>query len=189
MKKEPGSNQALRAVFIDRDGVLVRSDVIDGKPVAVRELARFRLLPGVVGAHARLKSAGFRTVIVTNQPDIAKARISWAIMQQMNARLTQRLAVDQIEICPHAQDEGCACRKPKSAMLIRAAEKLRVDLNQSFMIGDRLSDMQAAAGAGCHAIFVDRHYCEPLPPSDSLLASVPHFPAAVALILRQGIHP
>jgi D-glycero-D-manno-heptose 1,7-bisphosphate phosphatase len=171
------------AVFLDRDGVLVRAPIANGKTYAVRQLAKFRLLPGTARAIEDLRNAGFRIVVVTNQPDIGNRLISAEIVEAMHDKLRQKIAPDAIEVCPHRQDEGCLCRKPKSGMIKAAAHRLAIDLAASFMIGDRWSDIVAGHAAGCYTIFIDRRYGEVLKvfPNDT----VKHLPAAVDLILSR----
>jgi D-glycero-D-manno-heptose 1,7-bisphosphate phosphatase len=145
-----------RAVFIDRDGVVNRNVVRDGKLCAPRTLREFRLQPGVKQAITELRKAGFATVIVTNQPDIGDGFVGPEIVAQMHDRLHQALALDAIEMCPHSQNAGCPCRKPKPGMLTSAASRLAIDLSSSFMIGDRWSDIAAGRSAGCYTILVRR---------------------------------
>ena len=174
-----------QAVFIDRDGVLVRSHVIAGKPVAVRSMRDFKLLPGVIKAFSQLKSANLKTVIVTNQPDLAKGLITPDTMAAMTERLNQRLAPDLVLVCPHAQTAGCDCRKPKPGLLLQGADQLGIELSRAIMIGDRASDMAAGRAAGCECVFIDRHYGEPGPETGTYRASAADFPAAVRLILER----
>ena len=149
-----------RAVFLDRDGVVVRSVVRDGKPYAVRRLEDLRLLPGAGGSIASLKKAGFLVIVVTNQPDIANGLISPEIVDEMHARLRTKLTIDDVRMCPHNSASGCDCRKPKPGMLLQAAADHNVNLGKSYMVGDRISDVLAGASAGCQSIFIDRHYAE-----------------------------
>lgn len=174
----------MSGVFVDRDGVLVRSAVVDGKAMAVRRLADFRLLPGAAAGFEKLRSRGFKTVIVTNQPDVGKGLISGETLASMHARLRERLAPDAIEVCPHVQSAGCDCRKPKPGMLLAAASRLKIDLGRSFMIGDRVSDVEAGLAAGCRCIFIDRNYREGRPKGPCQI--VKHFPAAVDIILSSS---
>ena len=163
-----------RAVFIDRDGVVCRNVLRDGKACAPRKLAEFRLLPGVKRAVGALKDAGFLTVIVTNQPDIGNGFIAPEIVAQMHDRMRRVLDLDAIETCPHGQAAACACRKPKSGMLVSAASRLAIDLPGSFMIGDRWSDIVAGHSVGCYTILVDRGYDRdgPVKP-DAVVGSLP----------------
>jgi D-glycero-D-manno-heptose 1,7-bisphosphate phosphatase len=148
------------AVFIDRDGVINRSLVVDGKPLAPRRLADFRLLPGVKNAVARLREAGFVIVVVTNQPDIGNKLVDDGVVAAMHERVRRELHVDAIGVCPHRQDDGCDCRKPQPGMLLNAARRLSLDLAGSYMVGDRGSDIAAARNAGCYAVLVKRGYSD-----------------------------
>jgi D-glycero-D-manno-heptose 1,7-bisphosphate phosphatase len=151
-----------RAVFVDRDGVLNRALVRNGKPYAPRRLADFRLLPGAARAVVALKQAGFLVIVVTNQPDIGHGLIAPAAVEAMHERLRARIPVDKIMVCPHRQDENCACRKPKPGLLLDAAERWGIDLRQSYMIGDRWSDVVAGRTARVYTVLVDRGYSERL---------------------------
>jgi len=161
------------AVFLDRDGVLNRTEVIDGKPYAPRQLAHFRLLPKARSSVARLKQAGFQVIVVTNQPDIGNGQVDPAEVEAMHLRLRQRVPVDDIRMCPHRQTDGCQCRKPRPGMLLDAARDLALDLSRSFMVGDRPGDIVAGSAAGCHTIFVSRGYRERLEsPADAVVGSL-----------------
>lgn len=149
------------AVFLDRDGVLARTDVIHGKPIAVRSADRFEVFPAAPDAVRRLKEAGFRTVVVTNQPELSRGGTNAAEIEAMHAILNAAMPLDAIEICPHDEADGCACRKPKPGMLLHAAETLDLDLANSYMIGDRWRDIGAGKAAGCRTILIDAGYDEP----------------------------
>lgn len=150
-----------RAVFLDRDGVLVRTMVRDGKPYAVRSLGELELLPDARPATERLKDAGFLLVVVTNQPDVGNGLIDQGVVHAMHERLMAELPLDAVKACFHSQSETCACRKPRPGLLIDAANELDIDLQRSFMVGDRWSDMAAGVAVGCRSVFVDRGYREP----------------------------
>ena len=169
------------AVFVDRDGVLNRAEVRDGKPYAPRTVDKFRLLPGVSVAVQRLRDAGFLVIVVTNQPDIGNGFVARDVVEAMHHALYRRARVDAIEMCPHRQNEGCGCRKPKPGLLISAADRLAIDLRRSFLVGDRAQDILAGRAAGCYTVFVDRGYDEPRPvEADAIVRSLP---AAVRRIL------
>jgi D-glycero-D-manno-heptose 1,7-bisphosphate phosphatase len=172
---------ATPAVFLDRDGVLVRAPVVDGKSYAVRRLEDFRLLPGAARAVGALRAAGFKIVVVTNQPDIGNGLVTADLVAAMHDRLRRKLAPDAIELCPHRPDENCLCRKPKSGMIQAAARRLNIDLSSSFMVGDRWSDIVAGHAAGCYTIFIDRRYRETLKMAPDV--SVSNLPSAVDVIL------
>jgi D-glycero-D-manno-heptose 1,7-bisphosphate phosphatase len=168
-----------KAVFLDRDGVINRSLVFEGRPVAPRTLAEFRLLPRAAREISTLKRHGFRIAVVTNQPDVAKQLILPSALETMNRRLLYELAVDVVKVCPHAQDEGCACRKPAAGMLREAAAELGVTLGRSYMVGDRWSDVEAGRAAGCYTIKIERGWANERPSQPdavvgSLAAAVQH---------------
>jgi len=172
------------AVFLDRDGVLCRTHVVDGKSYAVRRLADFRLFPGTVAAVDRLRAAGYRIVVVTNQPDIGNGLVEASVVEAMHTRLRDRISPDAIEVCPHRQDEDCSCRKPKPGMIFASAQRLGIDLPTSVMVGDRWSDIVAGQEAGCYTVFVNRGYSEHLKAAPDCV--VPTLPAAVEAILRRA---
>lgn len=177
----------LKAVFLDRDGVLNRCQVHNGKPYAPRELKDFRLLPRTGMALQELKRAGFLLVVVTNQPDIGNGLVERSVVESMHAKLRDKLPVDDIITCPHAQTEGCECRKPQPGMLMEAARKWKISLHESFMIGDRWSDVVAGRGAGCYTIFINRRYKEtPKIQADAVAKSLMHAAQHVLEVVRKS---
>lgn len=149
-----------RAVFLDRDGVLSRSLLRAGKPVAPTTVGEFELLPGVVDAVKRLHAAGFLLVVVTNQPDVSTGLTQRTAVEEMHRRLYESLPLDDIKVCYHVEADGCDCRKPKSGMLLAAARERGIDLQSSWMVGDRWRDVAAGKAAGCRTILVECHYAE-----------------------------
>jgi D-glycero-D-manno-heptose 1,7-bisphosphate phosphatase len=149
-----------RAAFIDRDGVL------NEERVFVHRRGDFALIPGAVAALRLLKEAGYLLVVVTNQSGIARGLYSeadyLALTEHMRAELAvEGLALDAVEHCPHLPDApveryrlDCDCRKPKPGMLLRAAHALDIELGASFLVGDRLSDIEAGRAAGIGRCFL-----------------------------------
>jgi transaldolase len=174
---------ARRAVFLDRDGVINRPVVRDGKPYPPAGLGELELLPGVAEALARLHDAGFRLVLVTNQPDIARGTQSRQVVDQIHAELAQRLPIDEFKTCPHDDRDGCACRKPKPGLLKEAALTAGIHLVSSFMVGDRWRDIEAGHAAGCQTVFIDYHYNERRPRAPDV--TVDSLAEAAEWILRQ----
>jgi D-glycero-D-manno-heptose 1,7-bisphosphate phosphatase len=152
-----------RAVFLDRDGVINRAIVRDGKPYAPASEDALEVLPDVPDALARLRAAGFRLIVVTNQPDIARGTQRREVVDRMHAKLMAELPIDDVRVCPHDDRDGCDCRKPKPGLLDSAAHDKSLSLSDSFMVGDRWRDVEAGRRAGCTTIFVDRDYAEPRP--------------------------
>lgn len=153
-----------RAVFLDRDGVINRAVVRDGKPYPPDSVAELEILPGVPQALAALRAAGFLNVVVTNQPDVATGKQRREVVEAIHARLARELAVDAIKVCYHAAADGCGCRKPKPGMLLEAAADHGIDLASSYLVGDRWRDVAAGQAAGCRtAYFIDYGYQEQQP--------------------------
>jgi D-glycero-D-manno-heptose 1,7-bisphosphate phosphatase len=151
------------AVFLDRDGVINRAMVRDGKPYPPASLKELEILPRVSEALARLKEAGFLLVVVSNQPDVARGVTSVAAVEAINIELSARLPLDQIRMCYHDGKDACLCRKPQPGMLLEAARELDIDLYSSFMVGDRWRDVEAGQRAGCRTFFIDYAYDERQP--------------------------
>lgn len=144
------------AVFLDRDGVINRSVVRDGRPYAPQRLEDLEVLPGVQEALERLKAAGFATVVVTNQPDVARGRQTREVVEAMHARLAALLSLDEFRVCYHDDRDECGCRKPKPGLLTQIPA---YDLARSVLVGDRWRDVEAARRAGCRAaILIDYDY-------------------------------
>src|SRR4051812_38504869 len=152
-----------RAVFLDRDGVINRNIIRDGKPYAPTRTEDLEILPGVPEALERLRAAGFLNVVVTNQPDVANGKVSRDAVEAMHAYLRKKLPLDAIKVCFHNDEAGCQCRKPKPGMLLEAAAELGLDVGQSFLVGDRWRDIAAAHSAGCRGVFIDYQYSEKRP--------------------------
>ena len=149
-----------KAVFLDRDGVLIHSKVRGGKPYAIVEGETAVLLPGVEAACHRLKQAGYLLVMVTNQPDVVRGKTERRFVEVTNALLTEQLGLDAVEVCYHDDSDECLCRKPQPGMLTGAAARLAIDLAQSWMIGDRWRDIEAGRAAGCRTAHIDCGYQE-----------------------------
>jgi len=171
----------MRAVFLDRDGVINRAPVRDGKPYPPNTLDELEVLDGVPDALAKLHEAGFRLIVVTNQPDVARGAQTRETVESMNAQLTSALLVDEIVTCYHDGD-ACDCRKPKPGALLDAARRHDIELERSFMVGDRWRDIEAGQRAGCRCLFVDRGYREQQP--DAPFVRVDSLAAAAEWILE-----
>jgi D-glycero-D-manno-heptose 1,7-bisphosphate phosphatase len=144
-----------KAVFLDRDGVINANVMRDGLAVAPTRVEDFRFLPGVAGAVRDLSEAGFRIIVITNQPDLATDRTTQAIVHAMHDQIRSQLPIDDIKMCGHVDADNCTCRKPKPGMLLEAAADWDLDLRQSYLVGDRWKDVEAGRVAGCLTLFVD----------------------------------
>lgn len=146
-----------RAAFLDRDGTLIHEAGYLADP------ADLRLYPGVAAALARLRAAGFALVVISNQAGVGRGYFPLARVHAVMAELRRRLRaagveLDAIHFCPHAPDAGCACRKPGTELLERAAEDLGLTLRHSVMIGDKGIDVEAGRRAGCLTVLVETGY-------------------------------
>lgn len=152
-----------RAVFLDRDGVINRAVVRDGKPYPPADLSELEILPGVQGALAALHRAGYVLVVVTNQPDVARGTTKKETVEEINSFLASRLPLDDFRTCYHDSVDRCGCRKPQPGALLSAARTHGIDLAESYMVGDRWRDVEAGQRAGCKTCFIDYGYAEKQP--------------------------
>jgi D-glycero-D-manno-heptose 1,7-bisphosphate phosphatase len=157
------SGTGRRAVFLDRDGVINRAAVSNGKPYPPASVDALEILPGVADALQRLKSAGFLLIVVTNQPDVARGATTRDVVEKIHARLANALPIDRFVVCYHDAVDRCDCRKPQPGMLLASAKDLQIDLAASYMVGDRWRDVEAGRRAGCRTFFVDYGYKEEQP--------------------------
>ena len=148
------------AIFFDRDGVLNKAYVKKGKPYAPRDYSKFIVFDEVPELLKKLKNRGYLIVVVTNQPDIGNGFTKIQEVEKMHKKLFETRLIDKIYMCTHRQDENCNCRKPKTGMFMKAKEELLIDMNSSWMIGDRDSDIRAGYSAGVNCIFIDKGYKE-----------------------------
>ena len=153
------------ALFLDRDGVLIEEVEYLARPEQVR------LIPGAAAAIRKVNDAGWRVVVVSNQSGVARGLFPESLLPEIHRVIADRLLaeagarVDRFYYCPHHPTEGqggyridCDCRKPKPGMLLKAAAELGIDLARSCMVGDRATDLQAGAAAGCRTILVRTGY-------------------------------
>ena len=138
-----------RAIFLDRDGVINRVIMKEGKPYSPRKLSDFQLTDGIKGVLDHLKEAGFLLIVVTNQPDISRGLITWDALEAIHNLIRPELPVDDIIVCPHDDADECDCRKPKPGLIIQAQEKYQLDLGKIVMVGDSAKDIECARNAGC----------------------------------------
>ena len=155
-----------RAVFLDRDGVINKPVVREGRPYPPAEAKDFELYEDVAAGCARLEAAGYLLVVVTNQPDVARGTQTRAAVDAMHGKMIEALPqIARVEVCWHAgadRGDDCECHKPAPGMVLRATQSLGIDLAASFLIGDRWRDVDCGHAAGCRTIFVDRNYSEML---------------------------
>jgi D-glycero-D-manno-heptose 1,7-bisphosphate phosphatase len=151
MTRPGGPRQrARRAVFLDKDGTLVRNVPYNVDP------ARIVLMRGAAEAVRAFAARGYRVIVVSNQPGIALGKFSSRALNDVENRLRQLLPdLHGFYYCPHAPHAACGCRKPAPGLLERAAREHGIDLAGSWMIGDILDDIEAGRRAGCRTVLLD----------------------------------
>ncbi len=145
-----------RAVFLDRDGVLIenRSDYI-------REWSHVKILPKVLDALSGFQRQGFKIIVVTNQSAVGRGLMTYQTAQEINDRLIKTIKesggwIDGVYMCPHKPEDQCICRKPQPGLLLQAAQDLSLDLSSSWMVGDAWSDLLAGQAAGLRGTIMVR---------------------------------
>ena len=166
------------AVFLDRDGVINRSVVKEGKPFPARSLAEFELYPETVEACALLNKIG-PLIVVTNQPDVGRGTLDRTAVEEIHAEMCRVLPIARVEVC--YEDGDPLFYKPAPGMLRRAADDMNLDLSSSVMIGDRWRDIDAGRAAGCLTVWIDRGYSESL-------RSAPDYTAPDLLAVARLLH-
>jgi len=163
-----------KAVFLDRDGVI--NEIVYHKEMGILDspanTGEFKILPDVGKALNKFHKLGFKVIIISNQPGIAKDKFTLKIFEEVKNKMKNELAktdsfVDAEYYCLH-HPEGknkdytkvCDCRKPKPGLIIKAAEEHDIDLANSWMIGDGVTDVKAGKNAGCKTIFIGRMKCD-----------------------------
>lgn len=170
MSGASSNSKKAKAVFLDRDGVLNRAIVREGRPYPPANLAELEVLPGVKQACNALKRAGYLGIVVTNQPDIGRGTQTRELVDEMNGWLQTELNLDEVMVCPHDDSAQCECRKPAPGLILAAAADWNIDLAQSFFVGDRWRDIEAGQRAGCQTIFIDYEYREKRPAAPDFIA-------------------
>ncbi len=142
-------SQEFAAALLDRDGTLVQNVPYNGDPDAVRPV------PGARAALDRLRAAGIRLGVISNQSGIGRGMLTADDVDRVNARVAELLGpFDTWQVCPHVETDGCPCRKPKPGMVLAAARELGVEPQRCVVIGDIGGDVDAALAAGAGAVLV-----------------------------------
>lgn len=144
------------ALFLDRDGV-----IIENRANYVRAWSDVEIYPQALRALARIRAVPHKIILVTNQSAVGRGIITLEQARLINEQLLEVIRrengrVDAVYMCPHAPADQCTCRKPKPGLLLQAAHNHHIDLTQSIMIGDAVTDLQAGQAAGCRQLIMLR---------------------------------
>ena len=177
----------IKAVFLDRDGVINRK-APEGE--YIRSWDEFVFLPGVGAAVRRLNDAEYVVIIVTNQRGIARGKVIPSELDRIHQKLVSELAdegaaIHGIYYCPHDLHENCGCRKPQPGLLSRAVAEFGIDERRSWMIGDSIADVQAGQRAGCRTILVDT--TATVAPTEQIELTARDLAHAVRIILEMDV--
>jgi D-glycero-D-manno-heptose 1,7-bisphosphate phosphatase len=176
------------AIFLDRDGVIVESRHDPGgssPPASVDDVA---IPDGVAETLDLLREHGYVLVVITNQPDVARGTATRETVEAVNDHIRDLLPIDGVYTCFHDGD-GCPCRKPRPGLLLEAADDHDIDLDRSWLIGDRWVDIAAGRAAGVRTVLLERNYSwsptsQERPPPDLHADAVgTDLPACVAAIM------
>jgi D-glycero-D-manno-heptose 1,7-bisphosphate phosphatase len=175
-----------KAVFLDRDGVLNYSTIKNGKPHPPENAETLKITENAKDCMDRLRKAGFLLICITNQPDFARGTRTLENIQSMNDKVKNTLGLDDLFCCLHDNKDNCECRKPKPGLIFMAREKWGIDLERSWLIGDRKSDISAGIAAGVKTVFIDNHYNEDGPETCDFRCGL--LEDAIGLIIKGEFH-
>lgn len=144
-----------RAIFLDRDGTLNLSYLKDFKTVPPKSLDEVMILDGVTEGLEILKKLKFILVVITNQPDYIRGSASLKNIVEINSQICAMLKIKYAYVCLHDNEDKCPCRKPGNGFLLQASKDLGINLSESYLIGDRLSDVQAGIDSGCTSFLIE----------------------------------
>lgn len=147
-----------KALFLDRDGVINEAKVIKGKPYPPSCVNDVIIPSGLQELLKDIKSIGYKLIVVTNQPDVARGNQTMLAVEEINNYLKLQLDLDDVRTCYHDDTDNCFCRKPNPGLLMMSSGD--IDFNASYLVGDRKKDIEAGINAGCKTIFIDHDYEE-----------------------------
>ena len=157
-----GINPLNRAVFLDRDGVINRAIVRDRRPFSPANMMEFLWVEPIKEVTIELRSLGYLLFCVTNQPDVGRGLQRREIVESFHTAILAELPIEKIFVCYHDDADRCSCRKPRPGMILDAQNEYSLDLNSSWLVGDRWKDIDAGAAVGCNTVFLEYGYDEKL---------------------------
>jgi D-glycero-D-manno-heptose 1,7-bisphosphate phosphatase len=152
-----------KGVFLDRDGVINRAILVNGLPQSPKSVGEIEILEGVVEAVKAIKTLKLVPVVITNQPDVARSIISQNQVDQINYQIGLLTGIEHFYTCFHDDSDKCNCRKPAPGLIYQAVNDLSLDIQKSYLVGDRWRDISAGQAVGCKTFFIDYGYPEKKP--------------------------
>lgn len=150
-----------RAVFLDRDGVLIKAPISNSKkPLSIKNISDLKFLPSVIQTCKILKNK-FLLIMITNQPDVSRKKVSKSKVEKINIFIKKKLKLDDVYVS-YSDNDKSILRKPNPGMIIKAAKKYKINLKKSYLIGDRWKDIDAGKKVLCKTIFINKNYNEKL---------------------------
>tara|TARA_B100000579_G_C22746730_1_gene811948 strand:- start:712 stop:1230 length:519 start_codon:yes stop_codon:yes gene_type:complete len=150
-----------KAVFLDRDGVLIKAPISkDKKPLSIKNISDLKFLPTVIKTCKILKNK-FLLIMITNQPDVSRKKNKKLNVEKINIFIKKKLKLDDVYVC-YSKNENSIFKKPNPGMIIKAAKKHKINLKKSYFVGDRWKDIDAGTKVSCKTVFIDRNYNEKL---------------------------
>jgi D-glycero-D-manno-heptose 1,7-bisphosphate phosphatase len=171
-----------KAIFLDRDGVVNVAPVVNGLPTSPMNACELVVIDGIRDLVKEFKQKEYVVVVVTNQPEVARGRLKKESLKEMNDLISRESGIEHFYVCPHDDSNFCKCRKPRPGLIYDAANELNLDLERSFLVGDRWKDIEAGNAAGCRSIWIDLNYAEREP--TKYFSRVSTLTTASDLILR-----
>ena len=151
-------NKKFKAVFLDRDGVINKN-----KDDYVKNISELEIFPFISESIKKLQSVGFKIIVITNQSAINRGLMTETHLNKIHEKIQSFLIqhntkIDYFYYCPHTPTENCSCRKPKTGLLLKAIDDFSIDINNSWFIGDRDSDIQAGRSVGCKTLKIQNNF-------------------------------
>ena len=151
-----------KAIFFDRDGILIKAPIIKKKPKSIKTLNELKFTKNIKKI-CKFYKKNFLLIMITNQPDVARGKVKKEVIENINNFIKSKLLIDEIFTCYHDNHDQCECRKPKPGAFFVLAKKYNIDITRSIMVGDRAKDIEAAKNANIPSIFIDYGYNEMKP--------------------------
>ena len=147
-----------KSIFLDRDGVLNKN-----KDDYVKHISELEIFPFISESIKKLQSVGFKIIVITNQSAINRGLMTEKHLNEIHEKIQSFLIehntkIDYFYYCPHTPTENCSCRKPKTGLLLKAIDDFSIDVNNSWFIGDRDSDIQAGESVGCKTLKIQNNF-------------------------------